>query len=1251
MSKKLRLSQRLIQKTPLRTLLIGVVCGVFALLTVAGLAATTPSSGTLSPSNPTITFSGGPFAVSNPSSPVGATPPVCADATCGAFALHVAIPAGDTNTYNVTVSVSWTNSGTTTQGSTTSDYDLYIYQPSAPAGTKVGQGAGSTNPEVGSFRAATGDYTVYVVPYDVAPSVTFNATVTLTQVPPPPPPQPPPPPAPSVPGMPRYTPYLSPPGYGDDFGEPSIGVNWRTGKVMMYGGFGTSALRATFDDCSSPAKVTWENTPLTLAALPRVLGDPILFTDRETGRTFVSQLLGGTKQSTMDYTDDDGASYQPSQGSGINSGVDHQTVGGGRFAAGLSGVGYPNAVYYAAQDDADANCALSLDGGRTFGPAVPMYNITDCSAIHGHLKVSPADGTVYVPNKGCNGKQAVAVSTDNGITWAVRPVPTSSSGQTDPSVGVATDGTLFLGYDAGDGHARIAVSSDKGVTWERDTDVGAQLGIQNCVFPAVVAGDGGHDTARAAFAFFGTTTAGDYNSTTFDGIWYLYIASTFDGGRTWTTVNATPNDPIQRGGICTAGTLGCNVSRNLLDFFDATIDREGRVLVGYEDGCVGDCVQSPPNSDTAKAGIARQSGGKRMFAAYDPVEPTVPGAPLVTATKDSSSVAHLSWQRPDDGGSAITAYKAYRRTDTGSYALLATVTETQFDDTTAAANTTYFYRVTAVNSVGEGQFCGEVTPVAPPPLPNPCAKPGVRVLSDINSDGSDNDAAPNAPADGRANIRQLYVAEPFLGAGVNKLVFTLNVAPSTQGSAPPSSQWFIIWNRQHPDADFDRYYVAMKTDVTGAISYEYGKFGVPLPLDGSVPNPNANTPVRIGAADAGSYDVANGVIEITVATSKLENIQPGQRLAALNARSFLLAPDAGPKGQAAASDITDNGEYRLYGNAFCQVNNPPTAAMTASPLRGTAPLTVNFDASASSDRDGDAISLYTFNFGDGSPDVKQSSPRVSHTYSSPGNYFATLAVTDSHNAQSNNEASVAIEVQGVTNECLEDNDSRIAYSDGWHLVNSSNASGGHFRLHLGRSPNHSASLTFNVPAGRTGKISYYYATSTKGGTVDVYLDGVLKGTVNCRGSQGDTRSPVFGARVEYANIPAGQHTLTLSNMSDAVYIDKLCLESSSSNANPATGPGTTSSNSGSIGGGSQSTTNLLVPSGATGISVAAESSLPIRLVLINPSGLTLQTVDNSSGYAVINYATQQSGTYLIKVINLNLGPVQVWTVATPTVRR
>ena len=125
----------------------------------------------------------------------------------------------------------------------------------------------------------------------------------------------------ATPGVPRFENYPAPAGIADDVGEPSIGCNWKSetssansmfnipngGRVMLFGGFSPALYRATFDDCSSPAKPNWEAKPLLLASTPRAAGDPILFTDHDTGRTFVSQLEGLTPAgSTTDITDDDG---------------------------------------------------------------------------------------------------------------------------------------------------------------------------------------------------------------------------------------------------------------------------------------------------------------------------------------------------------------------------------------------------------------------------------------------------------------------------------------------------------------------------------------------------------------------------------------------------------------------------------------------------------------------------------------------------------------------------------------------------------------------------------------------------------------------------------------------------------------------------------------------------------------------------------------------------------------------------------
>src|SRR5205807_8049215 len=107
------------------------------------------------------------------------------------------------------------------------------------------------------------------------------------------------------------------------------------------------------------------------------------------------------------------------------------------------------------------------------------------------------------------------------------------------------------------------------------------------------------------------------------------------GGEARTAGNGTRGDRLQRDGICRRGFQGCAVPRNLLDFFDATIDKQGRVLVGYEDGCMGSCVQAGPNSNNEKGVIARQSAGRRMSAAYDP---TPSGTPTPTPTPTATAM-------------------------------------------------------------------------------------------------------------------------------------------------------------------------------------------------------------------------------------------------------------------------------------------------------------------------------------------------------------------------------------------------------------------------------------------------------------------------------------------------------------------------------------------------------------------------------------------------------------------------------------
>lgn len=721
-------------KTQIKTTFFGALVALFLitflLAPAALIKASNPSSGALVATTGTsVTWMG---------TATGGTSAEGEGATC--------IEGTTCDTYTLTLSGDWTGKRVNVKLNwllAASDYDLYIHKDTVTGPEVTRSAEGPTIQEqayIDPSSTGTGVYVVHVVYFAATAADQYKGTATVEDkaVTGPAPT----PPLISTAKAPTYTNYPAPAtnptgaandnNLGSRAGEPTIGLNWATGKAMFIASLQT--LRITFDDSVSPATAQWvqksaPNTDITSF-------DPLLFTDSKTNRTFVSQLLP-SKASLMSYTDDDGETWTPSQGAGINSGVDHQTIGGGPYARKPDGTLkggavqkpgpnlqiYPNAVYYASQDIAIAEIARSDDGGFTFGAAVPMYDLTQCNGLHGHIKVAP-DGTVYVPNKGCGNEQAVVVSEDNGMTWNVRKIPGSTKGHSDPSVGIGSDGTIYVGYANGDSKARIVVSRDRGLTWENDQDAGYYQNIQNTVFPAVTAGDGD----RAAFFFLGSTTPGTAGTSTdqvspyFNGVWDAYIATTYDRGRTWVTVKAT-TDPVQRGVVCTNGTTCPTGTRNLLDFNDLEVDKQGRAVAALADGCVTDnCKQGiDSNSDgqlntrfdndgARLATVIRQSSGRGLFAAFDP-PPAAPQNLSGTAYKNQGQnvFVWLNWVDKSDNEDNFIIERSTSSAFVNPISITVGANATAYTDKDVATRTKYYYRIKAVNSKGSSAFSNVFT--------------------------------------------------------------------------------------------------------------------------------------------------------------------------------------------------------------------------------------------------------------------------------------------------------------------------------------------------------------------------------------------------------------------------------------------------------------------------------------------------------------------------------------------------------------
>jgi hypothetical protein len=559
----------------------------------------------------------------------------------------------------------------------------------------------------------------------------------------------------TVPGNPRYQNFYPPAGSSAEPGSGEFNIGFNPFSKHIFVMNAGAVWRLTPPEFLTPAKseccdALWEDKSAhsTNNGL-----DPIIWTDQKTGRTFASNLTAGANF-VYAYTDgaapfNDGDVWVEAGASPPNGGADHETLGSGPYPAALpwSGLATPvnqgEAVYYCSQDIVGpAFCQRSDDLGASYGSGVLAYNgfTTACGGLHGHLHVA-SNGTVWLPVNQCGGQQGGAVSTTAGSTWTEFIVSgnndvaggaefsaASQANGADPSIAIDAANTAYYCYvnDEGgsEGHVHVAVSTDGGQTWIRDVDVGVSHGIVNAAHTEAVGGSAG----RAACGFIGTNITGNYQSGSFPGLWYAFIATTYDQGRTWVTVNATPNDPVQNHtGIWQQGGSGENGDRNLLDFNEITIDEKGRALYGYSDGCHTEtCINGnnlgsglAPNVDRgpylergAFMRVARQSGGKPLLAQFDPTpaEPAAPKAPCFSATRDCAA-SHLSWKAPDNGGADITGYAILRGTTAGGETVLVANTgnlNTTFDDPVDPSVRHYFYVVKAINTQGAGVQSSEI---------------------------------------------------------------------------------------------------------------------------------------------------------------------------------------------------------------------------------------------------------------------------------------------------------------------------------------------------------------------------------------------------------------------------------------------------------------------------------------------------------------------------------------------------------------
>ncbi|HEV8385413.1 MAG TPA: pre-peptidase C-terminal domain-containing protein [Candidatus Acidoferrales bacterium] len=614
-----------------------------AMLLAPRLFAANPTSGTLSPNNLQVTWTGS-VPVSSPAT--GCFPLGVASPLCDFFTLTFVAP--NQSQYLVRISIVATNGG--------DDLDLSVRDS---AGNPIGSSTtGSGTEDIILVSPPAGTYTVAIRPFLVVPpslgAYSGRATLDLTTPPPSPNSFRATPVPPGFAGVPQNSPSssiapefkVSSTYVGRQAAEPTIGIN--ANNVAFYAAstfdFPTSTvgeLARTLIMRSTDKGKTWQAVSPDLvsnlpesevnATFPPFSLDPYIHVDpvglnpsTKNGRVFSFDLdlvCGGNAA----ISDDGGNTWAKVPLFGCTTPVnDHQTLLSAPPPPGFTTSGYPRMLYFCFNRVADSSCNRSNNGGLTWVPTGnPAYLGDDpanggfCGGLTGQLAADSA-GRVFLPKGHC-GNPFVSVSSDAGTNWT-RVKIAGHLPMADHEVSLAVDTADNIYAVWMDGVFRLpflSFSTDHGLHWSTPVMI-APPPVHQVDFPTIVAGDPG----RIAVLFPGSESS---STTDPKRPWNAYVlistnALAASPTFTWTTAN-DPKDPVHRGS-CGPDRCDAEDSGSMFDFLDIQFSPSDGIFWGtVSDTCVTDpdpaknCVTNP---DAVKLrpgqGVAfRQIKGPLLF--------------------------------------------------------------------------------------------------------------------------------------------------------------------------------------------------------------------------------------------------------------------------------------------------------------------------------------------------------------------------------------------------------------------------------------------------------------------------------------------------------------------------------------------------------------------------------------------------------------------------------------------------------------